>query len=53
MNWFPTFFPIFRRSVFADFSNCRFFDPSELFELLPAFSDLAVVFRIFRVFFCV
>ena len=38
------------RSVFADFSNCRFFDPFELFELLPAFSDLAVVFEFFEFF---
>ena len=53
MNRFPYIFPIFRRSVFADFSNCRFFDPFELFELLSAFSDLAAVFRIFRVFSCV
>ena len=49
----PLHFPIFRRCVFADFLNCRFFDTFELFELLPAFSDLAVVFRIFRVFSCV
>ena len=35
-------------SDFPTFCFCRFFDPFELFEILPAFSDLAVVFRIFR-----
>ena len=52
MNWFPYIFSIFR-PVFADFFKLPIFDPFELFELLPAFSDLAVVFRTFRVFCCV
>ena len=33
----PTFFRFSDVVFFADFSNCRFFDTFELFELLPAF----------------
>ena len=47
----PLHFPIFRRCVFADFSNCRFFDTFELFELLPAFSWSCRCFSNFSSFF--
>ena len=46
----PTFSD-FPTLYFADFSNCRFFDTFELFELLPAFSWSCRCFSNFSSFF--